>query len=114
MTAHAIRIDQFHHARLSQRVLVHLLVTREQRIAIDVPTKRRMRNSKIKKNVLVEFVFSKKQLVHAREKRAGLSALNDAMIVGAADCNCFADAELRQNRSMNRLILGGKFDRARG
>src|SRR2546423_5081435 len=35
--AHAISINQFHHARLSQRVLMHLFLAGEQRIAIDIP-----------------------------------------------------------------------------
>src|ERR1041384_6317219 len=81
--AHAISINQFHHARLSQRVLVHLLLAGEQRIAIHTPTQRRVRDAEVEKNIFVELVFAKQQLMDPREERARFSALADAMMAGA-------------------------------
>ena len=110
--AHAIGINQFHHARLSQRVLMHLLFAGEQRIAIDIPTQRRVRNSQIEENIFVELVFAEQQLMYAREESARLSALDDAVIVGAADRDRFADAKLRHDRWVDRLIFRGILNRA--
>ncbi len=51
--------------------------------------------------------------MNAREKRARLGALNDAVIVSAANRDRFADSELRQSFGRHRLILSRVFDRAR-
>src|SRR5205085_8389297 len=58
MAAHAICVDEFHHARLSQRMLVRLVGTDKQRVPIDVPSKRRMRYSQIKKYFLVKPILA--------------------------------------------------------
>ena len=58
MPAHAIGIDQFHHPRLPDRLLVHLIRTEKERIPIDIPTQGRMRNLQIRKNLIVEFIFA--------------------------------------------------------
>src|SRR2546423_4830578 len=93
VAAHAISINQFHHARLSQRVLMHLLLAGEQRIAIDIPTQRRVRYAEIEKDVVVESFLAKQQLMYTREERARFGALDNAVIVGAADGDRFTDAE---------------------
>ena len=112
MSADSIGVDQFHHARLAQRVFLSLIGAGKQRVAIDVPTQRRMRDSEIDENVVIEPVLAEEQFVHARQKAAGFCALDDAVIVGAANRDGFADAKLRQNRRRNRLILSRIFNRA--
>ena len=73
-----------------------MVARQEERIAIEVPAQWRMRNSEVSKDLIVKLVLPDQQLVNAREKRARFSALNDAMIVSAADRDRLADAELRQ------------------
>src|SRR6266571_2839003 len=51
MPAHAIRIDEFHHPRLTDGLLVHLIRAEKQRIAIDVPTQRRVRDLQVRKDL---------------------------------------------------------------
>ena len=50
--------------------------------------------------------------MYASEKRARLGALNYSVIVSAADCDCLADAELRQDRGRDRLIFRRILNRA--
>src|ERR1043166_7444813 len=73
-----------------------------------------MRNSEIEKNVFVKTILSQQQLMQTGEKSSRLSALNDSMVVGAADGDRFADAELRQDCRMDRLILGRELNCAGG
>src|SRR5436190_8769180 len=101
MAAHAVSIDQFHHARLTRRLLVHLVGAEKQRIAIDVPAEWRMRNSEIEKDVFVKPILPHQQFMQASETRARLSPLNDPVVVSAANCDGLTDAKLRQNRRMD-------------
>src|SRR5262249_47683110 len=110
VATHPIRIDQLDHASFFERLFTHLIFGKEERIAIETPTHRRMRNPEVQENVLVEIVLADDELVYAREKCARLGALNDAMIVGAADRNRFADAELGDDFRRHRLIFSGKLD----
>ena len=71
---------------------MHLIGAQEERISIKVPTQGSVRNSEIRKNLFIEFVFTQQQFMRAREKRAGFRALDDAMIVSVADGYDFADA----------------------
>src|SRR6266516_1024507 len=105
VSPHAIGIDQFHHARLFDSLLVRLIGSQEERIAIEVPAQGRVGDSEIGKNVVVKLMLANDQLVNLSQKSPRLSALNDAMIVGAADCNRLADAELRQSFRGHRLVL---------
>src|SRR6185369_2766237 len=114
MATHTIRIDQLDHSRLFERLFAHLVFGKEERVAIETPTQWSMWNAEIQKDVFVEIVLADNQLVHACEKRARLSALNDAMIVRAADRNRFADAELRNHFRRHRLVLCRVLDRASG
>ena len=77
---------------------MQLVAAEKQWVPIHVPAQRRVRNSEIGKNRVVKLVFSQQQFVNAGEKRARLGALDDTMIVSAANCNRLADSELRQNR----------------
>ena len=113
VAAHSVSIDQFHHPRLPDRLLVHLIRAQEQRISIDVPAQRRMRNSQVRKNLVVKLIFPKQQFVHPGEKCARFSTLNNAVIVSAADSQRFADPKLRQNLRRDRLVLGRIFNGAR-
>src|ERR1044072_8984746 len=97
MASHSIRIDQLNHARFFESLFAHLIFGKEERIAVETPAQRSVRNPEIQENILVEIVLADNELVHAREKRARLRAQDDAMIVGAADRNRFADAELRSH-----------------
>ena len=94
MTAHSIRVDQLDHSRFFERLLANLIARKKERIAIQVPAERRMRESQIQKDVPVKVVLADEEVVYAREKRSRLRALNDAMIVSAADRDALADAEL--------------------
>src|SRR5712692_2518997 len=110
----SIGIYQFHHARLSRRLLVHLIGARKEGRAIDVPAQGRMRNTQIGEDVVVKTFLPDQQLVHARQKRSRLRALNDAMIVSVADRNGLTDAELRKDGGNHRLIFRRIFNRAGG
>ena len=77
---------------------MNLIGAQKERIPIDTPAQGSVRNSEIGKNRVVKLVFSQQQFVNAGEKRARLGALDDTMIVSAANCNRLADSELRQNR----------------
>src|SRR5713226_7291742 len=79
VAAHSISIYQFHHARLSRRLLVHLIGARKEGRAIDVPAQRRMGNAEIGEDVVVKALFTDQQFMHPRQKRSRLRALNDAM-----------------------------------
>ena len=68
MPAHAIGVDQFHHARLPDRLLVHLIRAKKERIPIDVPAQGRMRNFQIREDLIVEFVFAEQQFVNPRQE----------------------------------------------
>src|SRR5438128_7716188 len=114
VSPHAIGIDQFHHARLFDSLLLRLIGSQEERIAIKVPAQRRMRNSEVCKNVVVKLMLANDQLVNLRQERSGLGALNNAMIVGATDCYRLADAELRQSFRGHRLVLRRILDGAGG
>src|SRR5919107_487784 len=94
MSAHSIGVDQLNDFRFFKLLLANLIFGKEERIAIEVPAKRRVRNAEVQKNLFVKLVLADDEVVHACEKRAGLRALNDAMIVSAADRDRFADAEL--------------------
>src|ERR1700752_4193853 len=94
VSPNAIGVNQFDYSRLFNTLLENLIALREERIAIDVPTKRHMRNAEVRKNVVVKVVFADNEFVHPRQKRSRFSALNDAVIVRAADRDCLADAEL--------------------
>ena len=94
MTTHSISIDQLDDSRLFERLLANLIAGKKERIAIQVPAERRMRNPEIQKDVLVKVVLADEEFVYAGEKRSRLGALNDAVIVSAADRNGLADAEL--------------------
>jgi hypothetical protein len=100
--------------RLAHRLLVHLVGAEKQRIAIDIPTQRRVRNLQISEDVFVESILAEQQFMQPGEKSSRFSALNDAMIVGAANRDCFADAKLRQNRGVDRLIFGRELNSAGG
>src|SRR5438876_4362721 len=102
MATHAISIDQFHHARLTDGLLMHLIGAHEEWIAIDVPAQRRVRNAEIGKNLFVEFVLAQEQFMDTREKRTRFGALDDAMVVSAADIYRFADSKLRKNGRRHR------------
>src|SRR5258708_36050576 len=112
--ADSISIYQFHHARLPRRLLVHLIGARKERRAIDVPAQRRMGNAEIGEDVVIKALFADQQLVHPRQKCSRLRALNDAMIVMAADCDRLTNAELRKDRGNHRLIFRRIFNRAGG
>jgi hypothetical protein len=71
--------------------------TEEERVPIYIPAQRRMRNSQIGEDLIVEFVLAQQQFVHAREKRTRFGSLNDPMIVGAANRDGLTDAQLRQD-----------------
>ena len=114
VAANPISIYQLHHPRLTNRLLVHLIGAHEEGIAIDVPAQGRVRNAKIGEDLFVEFMFAQQQFMHAREERAGFRALNDAMVVSAADVYCFTDPKLWQNLRRHRLIFRRVFDRSRG
>ena len=57
------------------------------------------------KYLVIETVLADDQLMHAREKRARLRALHDAVIVSAANRDRFADSQLRQRFRRHRLIF---------
>ena len=101
MAAHAVSVDELHHAGLTKRVLMHLLFAGNDWVAVNIPTQRRVRNLQIGKDVFVEPVLPKQQLVQARQERARLGALDDSVIVSAADGDCLTDAKLRQDRRMD-------------
>src|SRR5690348_10248941 len=113
MAAHAIRVDELNDLGFFELLLTNLVLGKEERITIEVPAKRRVRNAEVQKNLFVKLVLADDEVVHACEKRARLGALNDAMIVSAADRNYFADAELRKRFGRHRLILRRVFDCAR-
>ena len=73
-----------------------------------------MRNAEIRKDIVVKLELADQQFVNAGQKRARLRALDDAVIVGAADGDRFADAELRQRFRRHRLVLRRILDRAGG
>src|SRR5260221_14428802 len=110
MTAHAISIDQFHHPRLTNRLLVHLVGAQEEGVPIYVPPERGMRNTEAGKNLVIEFMLAQEQFMNAGEKGAGLSSLNDTVIISAADIYRFTDPQLGQDRRRHRLILGRVFN----
>src|SRR6266404_378579 len=106
MAAHAISIYQFHHPALANRLLVRLIGAHEERIQIDIPAQRGVRNSEIGKNLVIELVFAQQKFMNAGEKGTGLGSLNDSVIIGAADGDGFADSQLRQDCRRHRLIFG--------
>ena len=57
-------------------------------------------------------MLAAQQLVDQRKKSSRLSALNDAVIVGAGDGHHLADADARERFGRHRLIFGRIFDRA--
>ena len=113
MSAHAIRVNQLDHFRFLECLLANLIAGQEKRIAIETPAQRRVRNAEVQKDVFVKVVLAGDEVVHTREKRSRLSALDDSMIVGAADRDGFANAELRKCLGCHRLILCRVFDRTR-
>ncbi len=94
VTTHAIRIDQLDDPSFFQRLLVYLIAGKKERIAVDVPAQGRVRNAEIQEDVFIKVVLADQELVYAREKPSRLRALNDSVIVSAADRNRLADAEL--------------------
>src|SRR5260370_4709016 len=83
VAADAIGIYQFYNVRLPDRLLVHLVgAGHEEGVPIDIPAQRRMSDSQIGKNPVIEFVLAQKQFVNAGQKGAGFSSLNDAMKFG--------------------------------
>src|SRR2546429_5811201 len=88
VTSNTISIYQLHHPRLTNGLLVHLIGAHEEGIAIDVPAQGRVRNAKIGEDLFVEFMLAQQQFMRAREERPGFRALNDAMVVSAADVYC--------------------------
>ena len=93
---------------------MHLIGARKERSAIDIPAQRRMRDAEIGEDVVVKALFADQQFMHACQKGSRLSALNDAMVVRAADRNRFTDPELRKNRGDHRLIFRWILNRAGG
>src|SRR5713226_8642055 len=71
MATHAIGIDQFHHVRLSNRLLMHLIGAEKEGIAIEIPAQRRVGNAEVGKNLVIESVFAEQQFMHASQERAG-------------------------------------------
>ncbi len=63
---------------------------------------------------VVEIFFALQQRVHLGEERAGLRALNDAVIVGAGDHQRLANAEIGAHLFADGGELGGKIDGADG
>src|SRR5215813_11940545 len=112
VTTNPIRIDQFHHARLPHGLFLRLVGAAKERIAIDIPAQRWIRNIQIAKDVVVKIILANEQFVNAGEKRTRFCALYDAMVVGVADRDRLADAKLRQRLSGHRLIFSWILDRS--
>src|SRR5687767_6325948 len=114
MTTDSISIDQLDDACFFDTLLENLIALREERIAIDVPAKRYVRYAEIDKDRVVELVLADNELVYSGQEPSRFCALNDAVIVGAADRDRFTDAKLRQGFRRHRLVLRRILDRAGG
>jgi hypothetical protein len=94
VAAHAEGVDQLHDGRL----LGDLGVARaghagQQRLAVDFPVHRLVRHAEVFEDLFVEAVLAVEQVLQFAQKRARFGALNDAVVVGAAQRHHLADAQ---------------------
>src|SRR6185369_15769252 len=110
VTTNSVCVDQLDDASFFKRLFANPISRKEERVAIQVPLQRCVRNTEIQKDVLIKVVLTDNELMYAREKCARFCALDYPVIVCAADRNGFADAELRERFGCHCLILGWVFD----
>jgi hypothetical protein len=114
MSAHAIRVDELQRGRFARDHLVGRSAGERQAMAIFCPTRGLVRDAQVAIDVVVETVRADQQLVHSREIRARLRALNDAMVVRRRHRHHFRDAEVGEDARIGGGVFGGVVDRAGG
>ena len=102
VAADAISVDQLNHRRFLCHIRIHRPVTLGRDVLIGLPLNGQIRDPQIAKHAVVEAFISLQQLLHGGEKRAGFRALDDAMVVSAAD-----HQHLAQPEHVADLLAGG-------
>ena len=99
------------HALVDLDLLEQGLVGRGGR-AVRVEVDRGVRHAERLEEVVVEAVLTDEKLGHGLEELAGLSALDDAVVVRARDRDDLGDTEIRDRAGIGRLPFGGQRNRA--
>src|SRR6266480_6847156 len=112
VAAHAIGINKLDDVSFLDRLFPFVVRDKEEWIAIQIPTQRRVWDAQVGKDTYIKLMLAKNEFVHSSEKCSGFSALDNSVIVCTAYGYCLTDAKLRQRFRSHCLVFSRIFNRA--
>src|SRR6266550_4758748 len=110
VAAHAIGINKLDDVSFRDRLFPFVVRDKEEWIAIQIPTQRRVRDSQVVKDTYIKLMLAKNEFVHSSEQCSGFGALDNSVVVCTAYSYCLTDAELRQRFGSHCLVFSRIFN----